>query len=198
MNATIREIVETTTLVILVFFLLQTTIQNYRVFGSSMDPELFDQELVLVNKAVYTNVDLNKASRYLRWLEPEEDEFWFLFHPPRQGDVVVFQNPLDPAEPDFVKRIIAEPGDSIEIIAGQVIVNDKILEENYIEHHAFGSYPRTVMEDAQYFVMGDNRLRSEDSRFFGGIRQDTISGKILLRYWPLKRFSFLKVIRPSF
>lgn len=163
-----------------------------------MDPELADQELVLVNKAIFTSVDSNRASRVLRWLEPGENERWFLFRPPQHGDVVVFENPLDPTEPDFVKRIIAEPGDSIEILAGQVILNDKILQESYIERPSFGSYPRTVMKDNQYFVMGDNRLQSEDSRFFGGISEDTINGKIWLRYWPLKRFSLLQIMAATY
>ena len=125
------------------------------------------------------------------------------FFPATEGRAVVagfdvFENPLDPTEPDFVKRIIAEPGDSIEILAGQVILNDKILQERYIERHSLGSYPRTVMKDNQYFVMGDNRLQSEDSRFFGGISEDTINGKIWLRYWPLKRFSLLQIMAATY
>ena len=191
MNATIRETIETIALAAVVFLLLHATVQNYRVRGPSMEPQLTNDELVLVNKAVYVSVDLNRASRYLPWLDPEEGEEWFMFHPPRQGDVVVFRNPLDPAEPDFVKRVIGEPGDTVEIVNGQVFVNNELLEEPYLARRDFSSYPRTMVEPGRYFVMGDNRVQSEDSRFFGVVAGETIIGKVWLGYWPLGRFGLL-------
>ena len=191
MNATIRETIETIALAVVIFFLLQTTVQNYRVRGSSMEPQLTDQQLVLVNKVVYLSVDLNHASRYLPWLDPEQGEEWFLFHPPSRGDVVVFKNPINPSGADFVKRVIGEPGETVEIVRGQVFVNGAALEEPYVTRPGSGSYPSAVVGPGQYFVLGDNRVQSEDSRFFGTVPRETVIGRVWVEYWPLERFSLL-------
>jgi signal peptidase I len=193
MNTTIREAIETVALAVLVFLLLQTSVQNYRVEGPSMNPQLEDRELVMVNKAVYVSADLGRASRYLPWLDPEEGALWFPFHPPRRGDVVVFRNPLDPAEPDFVKRVIGEPGDVVEMITGRVYVNGDLLAEPYVKQRSFDSYQRTIVGSNRYFVLGDNRPQSEDSRFFGMIRRESIVGKVWIGYWPLEKFGLLRL-----
>ena len=191
MNATIREAIETITLAVVIFFLLQTTVQNYRVRGPSMEPQLSDQQLVLANKVAYLSVDLNHASRYLPWLDPRQGEEWFLVHPPSRGDVVVFKNPFDPAGADFVKRIVGKPGETVQVIGGQVFVDGAPLEEPYVTHRGSGSHPPVTIEPDHYFVLGDNRVQSEDSRSFGTIPRETIIGQVWVRYWPLGRLSLL-------
>ena len=193
MNATIREAIETIALTALVFLLLHATLQNYQVKGPSMDPQLTNDELVLVNKAVYLSIDVGRVARYLPWVEAEEGEKWFPFHAPRRGDVVVFENPQDPTAPDFVKRVIGEPGDTVEIDGGQVLINGEVLAEPYIKRPSQDTRRPVVVGPNEYFVMGDNRLQSEDSRVFGTVPRDKIVGKVWLGYWPLNRFGLLQV-----
>ena len=187
MNATIRETVETIALAVIVFLVLQATIQNYRVEGPSMQPQFAGGELVLVNKAAYLHVDLAHLARYLPWVDGEEGGEWFFFRPPRQGEIVVFRNPRDSTEPDFVKRIIAGPGDTVEISQGQVFVNGEPLDEPYVERSSSTERlgPRVIAND-NYFVLGDNRLHSDDSRRFGLVPLEHIIGKVWLSYWPLR------------
>ncbi len=192
MNSAIREIIETIALAGFLFLLLHTSVQNYRVEGPSMFPQLEDKELVLANKAVFLNVDLARAARFLPWLNPVIGEQWFPFHPPEGGDVVVFQNPRDPAGADFVKRVIGEPGDVVEIVQGHVLVNGEKLDEPYLEEFSQDTYTAVTIPSDEYFVMGDNRRRSEDSRHFGTVHRDNIIGKVWLSYWPLDQFGLVK------
>ena len=182
MNSTIREAIETIALAALVFLLLQSAVQNYRVQGASMFPGLVNNELVLVNKAVYTSIDAERVARYLPWLNPESGERWFPFHSPRQGEIVVFHNPEDPNGPDFVKRVIGEPGDTVEIVHGEVIVNGEALDEPYLERASTETFGPLVVPEGHYYVLGDNRLNSEDSRFFGTVPVEKIVGKVWLGY----------------
>jgi signal peptidase I len=191
MNATIREAIETIALAGLVFLLLQTMVQNYRVLGHSMDPTLANEELVLVNKAVYLTVDPVRISRFLPWVNAEEDEMWFPFYPPQRGDVVVFHNPKNPLGPDFVKRVIGEPGDLVEVERGTVFVNGEAINETYVDRQSADTHAGVLVEPGRYYVMGDNRLQSEDSREFGTVSGEDIVGEVWLGYWPLKQFGTL-------
>lgn len=188
MNATIREAIQTIALTAFAFLLLQATVRTYQVKGPSMDPQLINDQLVVVNKMIYMNIDKANIARYLPWMEAEDGEKWFPFHPPQRGDVVVFKNPKKPGAPDFVKRIIGEPGDRIEILAGRIRINGEVLDEPYVEHWSRETSAAILVQPHEYFVLGDNRRRSEDSRVFGLISRDEIVGEVWFGYWPLNQF----------
>ena len=190
MRSIIRETIESISLALLVFLLLRTSMQVYGVHGPSMEPQLVEHDLVVVNKVVYLSVDAQRASRFLPWVNAAQGEEWSPFHPPRQGEVVVLHNPFPPG-PDLVKRMIAGPGDTVELVQGVVFVNGKRLDEPYIKYPSRDGYGPVVIGPNRYFVLGDNRIRSEDSRFFGMVPREQIVGKVWLGYWPLDRFGFL-------
>ena len=146
-------------IVIVVFFY-----QPVKVEGTSMLPELGDQERVFVNKFVY----------HIEEIAP--------------GDIVVFKYPLDP-ERSYIKRVIGVPGDVVEIRAGNVWVNGERLEEEYVspEHVDSRSFPPVAVTPDSYFVMGDHRNESNDSRMWGLVPVQNIDGKAVFRYWPFDR-----------
>lgn len=118
--------------------------------------------------------------------------YWF--NDPQRGDIIVFRYPDDPSE-NFVKRVIGEPGDTVEIIGGVTYVNGEKLDEPYLKetplNRDFGPYE--VPEDS-YFVMGDNRNNSNDARFWKNtyVPRSSVLGKALFVYWPLDRIGALK------
>ena len=138
--------------------------QPVKVEGVSMMPSLDDQERIFVNKFVYR-------------LEPIE-----------RGDVVVFRYPPDPAK-SYIKRVIGVAGDRIRIDDGQVYVNDVPLEEDYVPpaYADKRSSPEMVVPDGYYFVLGDHRSMSSDSREFGPVNQSYIYGKAAFGYWPMDK-----------
>ncbi len=169
-----KEVLQTLLLTALIFFGTRLAVQNYRVEGSSMYGTLHNSEFVLVNKLAYTRSE------------------------PRHGDIIVFNYPEDPSE-QFVKRIIALPGDSIEIRQGNVYVNGEKIIEPYIDRGAqlagFANRDelsvRTVPAES-YFVMGDNRRGSRDSREWGFLPRKYIVGKVWLAYWPPPDFGIIE------
>jgi len=104
-----------------------------------------------------------------------------VLHPPERGDVVVL---LRPGERDYIKRIIGLPGDTVEVKNGQVLVNGVVLDEPYITDPARQNVPARQVEPERYFVMGDNRNNSSDSRSFGTISAKDIVGRAWIVYWP--------------
>jgi signal peptidase I len=148
--------------VIICIFLITYVVQAFKVQGSSMAPRLVDGERILVNKFIYR------------------------FRPIQRGDVVVFWYPEDP-EVSFIKRVVAIPGDRIEIVSGRVLVNDEPLDEPYVEAEFTDdrSYPARAVRGGHYFVLGDNRQGSNDSRSWGLVPQRYIYGKAFLLIWPL-------------
>ena len=120
------------------------------------------------------------------------NKFIYRFHPPEKGDVLVFQYPRDPSR-DFIKRVIAVPGDTIEIREGRVLVNDQLLTEDYILEKTRSEYPKATVPEGHIFVMGDNRNNSEDSRFadVGFVPYDLIKGKAMLVFWPISAYKTL-------
>ena len=186
MKSALREVLETALLAALVFLILQTSVQNFRVEGSSMDPTLASGEHLLVNKAVYMRINVEPLSRVFPSLRNREGFRVYPFHPPRQGDIVVFRFPLDPSR-DFVKRVMAGPGDTVEIRQGTVIVNGKPLSEPYVRHPSpWTALPRRLGEN-EYYVLGDNRGASNDSRDWGPVPLNNIIGKAWVIYWPFDR-----------
>lgn len=150
-------------LLLLLFICIHLPIQNFRIQGHSMEPTLHDQEFVLVNKAAY------------------------VLQPPARGDIIVFQYPRNPQE-SYIKRIIAVPGDVISV-DGQIVTVDGVrLQEPYVnKQDSFNPYTaikKHIVGPNQYFVMGDNRGNSSDSRQWGLVPRDNILGKAMLIYWP--------------
>ncbi len=117
------------------------------------------------------------------------DLLTYKFSPIERGDIVVLKNPSNPKE-DFIKRVIGLPGDWVEIVQGVVRVNDEPIDEPYLEKFERRSFKRTRVPNAHYFVLGDNRTMSKDSRdaAVGPVPEDYIRGKIRMRFWPLDQF----------
>ena len=161
-----REIVETIALTLIIFLVIRFAIQSYRVEGVSMQPGLHDNEYVLVNKIAY------------------------LFHAPERGDVIVFHFPLDTSK-DFIKRVIGLPGDTITVDSTSVRVDGVLLNEPYISERANPQGQRWTVPLNSYFVMGDNRPASDDSRDWGYVPRDDIVGKAVMVYWPLGNWELI-------
>lgn len=165
----IREIIETITLTILMFLIIRFAVQNFRVDGMSMEGTLHNGEYILVNKAA------------------------FLFHAPQRGDVIVFEYPLNP-QVDYIKRIIAIPGDTISIVGTKVTVDGVTLNEPYINasdnFNPFPAINNELVPAADYFVMGDNRGNSSDSRQWGFVPQQNIIGQATFVYYPFDEGNF--------
>ena len=182
------ELVQTLVLAVLIFLLVRTVAQNFRVEGPSMEPGLHNGQYLLVNKAVYFKVNLGTLSKYIPFIDAEEGEESFLFHGPQRGDVIVFRYPRDP-DRDFIKRVIGIPGDRIRVEDGLVYVNDVLIEEDYISDPSGRSLEgEEIVPEKSYFVMGDNRPNSSDSRSWGFVPEENIIGKAMLSYWPLSEF----------
>ena len=154
--------------VALAMFIRTFIVELYVVDGPSMRPTLESEERLVVNKFIYR------------------------FRPPEKGEVLVFQYPRDPSR-DFIKRVIATPGDTIEIREGRVLVNDQLLTEDYILEKTRSEYPKSTVPEGRIFVMGDNRNNSEDSRFadVGFVPYDLIKGKAMIVFWPISQYKTL-------
>ena len=192
----VREIFETVILALLIFLSLHASIQNYRVYGPSMQPTLIENEYLIVNKLVYLRFNLAEAASLIPFYDREEESDRFVFHPPRRGSVIVFRSPIDTSR-DFVKRVIGVPGDVVEIVDGDVYLNGSLLIEPYVTQKDNSSMgPVTVGPDA-LFVLGDNRSASNDSRDWGILPTENLIGRVWLRFWPIDRFGTLAAgIRP--
>ena len=185
----IRELVETGLLALLVFLAVRASFQNFKVDGSSMFPTLKDGQFLIVNKLVYSEVDVEKMSRFLPFLDAGSSPKRYVFHAPDRGDIIVLIDPRKP-DTDLIKRVIGLPGDTVEIADGHVYINGFLLEEPYIKTPWHDNRPKVVIPQGQYFVMGDNRDNSLDSRSaqVGLVPKDLIIGKTLLSYWPKDEF----------
>lgn len=182
-GAFVRELVETILLALLVFLAVRASVQHYRVEGQSMDPTLVDGEFLLVNSLIYSEVDIGKVGDWVPFWDPGEPDVRHVFHGPERGDIVVFHHPQSGTR-DLVKRVIAVPGDTVEIHDNAVFVNGRQLVEPYVETPRQDDMPATLIPEDHYFVMGDNRGNSLDSRNFGPIHEDLIVGKALASWWP--------------
>jgi signal peptidase I len=161
-----RELIETVVLTAVVFLAINFSVRPYSVDGPSMQPGLHTDDRVLVNMLAYD------------------------FGRPQRGDVIVFHPPSDPAL-SYVKRVIGIPGDTISVTANAIMVNGHTLDEPYIAPLDTGLpeniavLPAIKLGPNQYFVLGDNRQNSVDSRFFGYVPRANIVGKAEFVYWPL-------------
>jgi len=150
--------------VLFCFFIVTFVAQPVRVQGASMQPRIEDNERILVNKFIYR---LQSVER---------------------GDVVVFYYPRDPSV-SYIKRVIGLPGDRVEIRSGNVYVNGKTIEEPYLLPQYRDRYdmPESIIERGHYFVMGDHRSSSMDSRSFGSVPEKYIYGKAAFCVWPITK-----------
>jgi len=150
--------------VLFCFFLIAFVAQAFRVQGTSMEPLLLDGERIVVNKFVYR------------------------FQPIERGDVVVFWYPRDPSV-SFIKRVVGLPGDVVEIRAGRLVVNGRPVPEAYLPEgfRDVDNYPPTEVRKGFYFVLGDHRRSSNDSRTWGEVPEKYIYGRAVFRFWPFDR-----------
>jgi len=154
----VRDIIETIAITLLVFLIIRLAIESFRVDGQSMEPNFHNDEYVLVDKAAY------------------------LFQPPQRGDVIIFHYPLD-THKDFIKRIIGIPGDTVQTTSTSVSVDGHTISEPYIRVPFNFDSNTWKLGPNQFFVMGDNRDNSSDSRFWGFVPRENIIGKPFLIYW---------------
>jgi len=178
-----REVVETLLLALLIFLAVRATVQNFKVEGSSMLPSLDNGQYIIVNKLAYAQFDMGLLD-FIPFFDAGENSTHHLFGSPERGDVVVFQSPRYP-ERDFIKRIIGVPGDTVEIRDGVVYINDEPIEESYTQGATNCPCGPWQVEEGHYFVLGDHRSNSSDSRQFGTITEESIIGKAWFSYWPL-------------
>ncbi len=194
-----REIVETLLLALLVFLSVRASVQHYRVDGTSMAPTLADGELLLVNALVYTRVDVEKLARFVPGWDPGPPAERYLFHGPQRGDIVIFHHPSG-VHRDLVKRVIGLPGETVEIRGGVVSIDGRALVEPYLAggEVPIGDMAPLRVPEGTYFVLGDNRNHSQDSRVLGPIPADLIVGKAFLSWWPRDRFGLAPNQAPRF
>ncbi|MGI8926627.1 MAG: signal peptidase I [Tepidiformaceae bacterium] len=185
----VRELVETGLLALLVFLSVRASFQNFKVDGLSMMPALEDGEFLIVNKLVYSEVDLEKLNDFLPFVDAGEDPKRNVFHGPQRGDIIVLKDPRN-QDVDLIKRVIGLPGETVEIRNGTVYVNDRKLIEPYIASHWQDNKAKVTVPPDEYYVLGDNRENSLDSRNqgVGFVHKDLIIGKALVTYWPRSKF----------
>lgn len=152
---------------VLSLVIITFVVQAFYIPSGSMEPTLMINDRILVAKFLYR-------------LEPIQ-----------RGDVIVFRYPLNPQR-DFVKRVMGLPGDRAQLKEGVVYINgQRISEKGYTIKPDFGNYGPVTAPQGEYFVLGDNRNNSEDSRFFGYVPRANIIGKAIFIYWPPQRIGFV-------
>ena len=157
----IRELLETAVLTIAIFLVVRVALQNFKVEGESMYPNLHNGEYILVNKVDY------------------------MLHPPQRGDIVVFHAvPAGQPDRDFIKRVVGLPGETVAIHDDGVYINNHRLNEPYIKTPPTYTFPAYTVPPNDYFVLGDNRNNSEDSHIWKGLPKSDIVGKAWISYWP--------------
>lgn len=177
----IREYVESIVIAIVMALIIKAFfIQAFKIPSGSMIPTLKIGDHILVSKFIYgTKL-------------PFTDKIIIPFKKPVRGDIIVFKYPEDETK-DFIKRVIGQPGDTLEVKEKKVYINGNPLEETYPEHndnvvYPYGIQPRdnfgpVVVPEESYFVMGDNRDFSLDSRYWGFVKLNKIKGKAFIIYW---------------
>ena len=192
-----REVIEAVLLAVMVFMLLQTTVRNFKVDGSSMDPTLVNGQYLLVNRLVYLRIEMDRFSSIVPFWQAEEDSVRYAIHPPERGEVIVFEFPdVIPSNPkrDFVKRVIGLPGETIEVKDGVPFVDGVVLEEPYLTTKDGSNGRKVELGAGEYYVIGDNRAHSNDSRRWGAVPEENLRGKVWMIYWPAPRIHILNVL----
>jgi signal peptidase I len=158
LSSLLREVVETVLLTLVIFVIINTLTGRFRIEGPSMKETLHEGQYLIINKVVYQ------------------------LHPPQRGDVIVFHHPQDPTR-DLIKRVLGLPGEVVETRRDKVYINGVLLEEPYVTYHG-GRSTRYELGKDEFFVMGDNRPNSDDSRNWGAVPEELIIGKSWISYWP--------------
>ena len=172
MKTFFREIVLTIIFALVLFFLLQATVQSFIVVGVSMKPNFESGQRLLVNKATY------------------------YFHEPERGDVLIFKSPGSIRD-DYIKRLIGLPGDTVEIKNKAVFVNGDKLDETYIRNPPNYTIKEQKIPEDSYFVLGDNRNNSNDSHNGWVVPRQNIIGKAWLSIWPPDKWGPVPDYSPS-
>ena len=167
-SSLLRELAEVIVLAVILYFGISFAVQTVHVEGLSMFATLEDNDYLIADKVDYR------------------------IHPPERGDIIILRPPTDDSK-DFIKRVIALPGERLLIRDAVVYINGRRLDEPYIPeawvvNKDWGGPDGTVIPPNQYFVMGDNRNKSQDSRSFGPIGRDRIDGRAWFRIWPVANF----------
>ena len=154
--------------IILALLIRSFVVEIFQVEGESMFSTLYDGDRLAVNKFIY------------------------MIKSPEKGEIIVFKYPSNP-KLDYIKRVIAVEGDMVEINEGKVIINEEVIEENYIFGDTYGSFGPEKVPEKHLFVLGDNRDNSRDSRFpsVGYIPYGNIKGKAVLIIWPISRWRLI-------
>lgn len=161
------DILETLLLTIVFYAILSTFIGRYKVLSVSMEPNLYEGEYLLISKQTY--------------------KIWS----PVRGDVVVFRYPRD-LQKNYIKRLIGLPGEEVELRDGQLYIDGELVSEPWLVNQPRATSGRWVLGQDEYFVMGDNRDNSSDSRAWGSISHQHIIGKALLCYWPVNCWGLIR------
>ena len=168
----LRDFIEVVLLALALFVIISFAVQTIHVMGPSMQNTLQNNDFLIASKISYR------------------------LHDPQRGDIVIFK-PSNDAAHDYIKRIIAGPGDHLRISHAQIFVNGHQLREDYLPEpwtwsDTWNQGNEDTVPAAQYFVMGDNRNHSTDSRFLGYQRKDAFLGKAWVRIWPLNTLTIFK------
>ncbi len=185
----VREYAESILIAVLLALVIRTFIvQAFKIPSGSMEDTLAIGDHILVNKFIYgSKIPFTGGNRVMK------------FRDPRQGDVIVFEYPEDPSK-DFIKRVVGTPGDTVEVKDKRVYVNGKLYANPHEIHKELDTIPRELqprdnkdpvkVPPGSYFVMGDNRDRSYDSRFWGFVSMDKIKGLAFIKYWSWDKDKF--------
>ena len=185
----VADSLEVVALALLMFILVRGVAQNFVVDGGSMEPTFSSGQMLIVNKLAYSEFDVG-------WVPSVGSENWRPFGEVEQGDVIVFRFPLGPSR-DFIKRIVALPGQTVEVRDEQVIVDGVVLLEPYLDDLARYPYGPETVPGGHLFVLGDARNNSYDSHSWGMLDQSLIIGRVELRYWPVDRAGMVGRETPS-
>ena len=178
-----REILEAVVLALVVLVVLQATVRNFKVEGSSMDPTLEGGQYLVVDYVSYFKLDLERLSRAVPFWKASGADPQFAFDPPARGEIIVFRYPLNP-DKDFVKRVVGLPGETVEVRSGTVYINGSALPEPYLQRPDRSNARPLALGEKEYYVIGDNRRNSNDSRAWGAVPEGNILGRVWLVYWP--------------
>ncbi|MCW2278439.1 signal peptidase I [Heliophilum fasciatum] len=167
-KSTWRELAESILIALVLAFVIRFFLfQPFYIPSASMEPTLRPLDRIIVSKINY----------------------WF--HPPAHSDIIVFKFPVDPSR-DFVKRVIGVGGDTVEVRNNQLIRNGEVVAEPYLAPLQMKNFGPVKVPEGQYFVMGDNRNFSDDSRYWGFVPDENVIGKAVLLYWPIDRIQVVK------
>lgn len=202
-GSTIRELLETVLFILLIFLIVRGLIQNFRIDGSSMEPNLHNDQYILVNKVVFFHFDSNAPLRLLPGHDNLPAHSIYPVRMPKRGDVVVLEAPpadYDGSSKDYIKRVIGLPGETVVVRDGKVYVNGTLLDEPYLapgQRTDCGTgrlCEPYVVPPNSVVVMGDNRSNSQDSRSWNaepGLPLDRVVGRAWVSYWPQDRWGVI-------